>query len=63
MPRIACRDAGLNCDWFFESDDAAMVLVEDLKHADEVHPDVMKEMAKKYKPWEIVMSLLRLMKR
>lgn len=63
MPSIACRDAGLNCDWFYENPDIAKVMVEQLKHSEEVHPDIASKMRDKYKPWEIIMALLRVIKR
>lgn len=63
MPRTACRDSGLACDWFFENDDISAVLVEGLKHTDEAHPEILADMTKKYKPWEVVAALLRVIKR
>lgn len=63
MPSITCRDAGMDCDYFYEHDDAMTVLIEDLKHTEEVHGEAFKEMTEKYKPWEVVTALLRYIKR
>jgi predicted small metal-binding protein len=37
MPSIACRDGGLDCDWFFKADDIKEVLIEDTKHTLDAH--------------------------
>lgn len=63
MPSIACRDSGLDCDWFYKDDDVAKVLIEVLKHGEEGHLEIANKMRKDYKPWEIIMAMLRVMKR
>jgi predicted small metal-binding protein len=46
MPSIACRDAGIDCDFFFEAEDAGQVLVGDLRHAPVAHKKFMDDWAK-----------------
>jgi predicted small metal-binding protein len=46
MPSIACRDVGIDCDYFIQANDAGEVIVEDIRHGQVVHKFFMDQSAK-----------------
>ena len=55
MPAVACRNAGLDCDWFFVSDDLGAVILETFRHSEVQHPEDIKYARDHYKLWEVIM--------
>jgi predicted small metal-binding protein len=62
MPTIACRDAGLDCDWFFRADEPIEVIVASLQHEEDQHMPTFKDILKRMSVSEWVSRLRMMMK-
>jgi hypothetical protein len=43
-----------SCDWTFEHDEVPTIVLEELKHLEEKHPDFVAQYAPKREVWKIV---------
>jgi hypothetical protein len=62
MPTLGCRDFGIDCDWFIHHEDPGVIIQEDFKHVDAIHPKLLQDMMEHNKVWQIIETLRKMMK-
>jgi predicted small metal-binding protein len=61
MYTVTCRDAGMDCDWFYRGENMGEVILQDFKHSEAAHKE-FRDFIKGRPLWQIMEVELKAVK-